>query len=107
MDVVTLDALVARGEIDPGRAGLVWVDTAGHEASALAGGRSLLARGIPVVTAIKHGWPETEDALVELLTPYYTEVVDLRGECTPRPIEEFRSLIDDLSVSTDVLLFRR
>jgi len=107
VEVVTIDGLVSRGVIDPGRVGLVWVDTAGHEAHALAGGARLLEAGIPIVTAIKHDWPETEDALVELLTPYYTEVVDLRGSPSLRPIGEFRRLIDGLDRSTDVLLVRR
>ena len=107
VEVVTIDGLVSRGVIDSGRVGLVWVDTAGHEAQALAGGACLLEAGIPIVTAIKHDWPETEDALVELLTPYYSEVVDLRGSASLRPIGEFRRLIDGLERSTDVLLVRR
>jgi FkbM family methyltransferase len=106
VEVVTLDGLVARGEIDPARVGLVWVDTSGHEPEALAGGRRLLEAGIPVVAAVKHGSPETEDALVELLTPYYSHVGDLRGTHPLEPIEEFRRLVDALGGSTDVLLVR-
>jgi FkbM family methyltransferase len=104
---VTLDGLVAEGVIDPARVGLVWVDTAGHEANALAGGTSLLSAGIPIVVAIKHGWPETENALIELVTPYYTDVVDLRHRDELEPIAAFRALVDRLKQSTDVLLVRR
>jgi FkbM family methyltransferase len=107
VQVVTLDGLVSRGAIDPARVGLVWVDTAGHEAQALGGGTILLEAGVPVVTAVKHGWPETEDALVRLLPRYYTEVVDLRGAHAFRPVGELQVLIDGLDGSTDVLLVRR
>jgi FkbM family methyltransferase len=105
--VVTLDGLVSGGVIDPGRVGLVWIDTSGHEAAALAGGTSLLQAGIPIVVAVKHGLPDTEAALVDLLPPYFTDVADLRRPDPPRPIGEFRTLIEGLGESTDVLLVRR
>ena len=105
--VVTLDGLVSSGVIDPDRIGLVWLDTSGHEAHALAGGTRLTAAGIPIVTAIKGGYPEEEEALVEVVSPRYTHVVDLRGVHSPRPIGEFRRLIARRGESTDVLLIRR
>ncbi len=103
VQVVTLDSLVSRGIIDPERVGLVWVDTAGHEAQALAGGMRLLEARIPIVTAIKRTITERV-ALHELLSPYYSHVVDLRTPQAPRPIQEFRKLIEEVECSTDVLL---
>ncbi len=103
VQVVTLDGLVSQGLIDAKRVGLVWVDTSGHEAQALAGGVGLLEAGIPIVTAIKRSWTECE-ALHELLSPYYSHVVDLRKPQVVQPIREFRKLIDGFARSTDVLL---
>jgi FkbM family methyltransferase len=107
VQTVTLDGLVERGTIDVARAGLVWVDAVGHEAKALAGGTKLLEAGVPVVTAIKVGWTETLADLVRVLTPHYTEVVELRQTQEARPIGELGALIDSLTRSTDVLLVRR
>ena len=107
VQTVTLDGLVERGTIDVTRAGLVWVDAVGHEAKVLGGATKLLEAGIPVVTAIKVGWTETLADLVRLLTPHYTDVVELRRLQEGRPIAELGALLDSLTRSTDVLLVRR
>jgi FkbM family methyltransferase len=107
VQAVTLDGLVERGTIDPARVGLLWVDAVGHEGKVLAGASRLLEAGVPVVTALRVGWPETTALLVDLLTPSYTEVVDLRDAQVARPIGELGSIVAGLEHSTDVLLVCR
>ena len=105
---VTLDGLVTRGVVhDPEHVGLVWVDAVGHEARVLGGAAKLLGAGVPIVTAIKLGWRESIEALVRLLTPHYTDVVELRYLQTSYAIADFPALLDSLTRSTDVLLVRR
>ena len=79
---VTIDSLVARGELDPERLGLAWMDVQGHEAHALAGATSLPVAGVPVVLEY---WPSGLraagglDRLHEILGEAYGRFRDLRA----------------------------
>jgi FkbM family methyltransferase len=77
VEVVTLDALVRRGVIEPARIGLLWIDAQGHEPAVLAGAAGLVGAAVPTVVTIrqKAPWPPT---LVERITAAYTHVVELR-----------------------------
>src|SRR5207244_2631018 len=56
----TLDRLVADGELDPGRTGLVWMDTQGHEGAILRAAGTLLAGRRPSSSSCRpRGWPRT------------------------------------------------
>jgi FkbM family methyltransferase len=76
------DTLVARGDIDLERTGLVWLDTQGHEGHILAGASLLLESGIPIVMEY---WPSvlreagTLDALHALIATHFTHVIDLHA----------------------------
>ncbi len=107
VEAVTVDSLVEEGIVDPGRLGLVWIDAAGHESKVLAGARALLERGIPVVTAIKHGWPQTVAEVLDLLKAHYTDVAELRYLRTSCPVGEVDALLAPLGRSTDLLAIRR
>jgi FkbM family methyltransferase len=107
VQAVMLDALVDEGVIDPGRIGLIWIDAAGHEAHVLRGASKLLEAGVPLVTAIKHGWPQTVADVVEHLKRHYTDFAELRYVRTCRGIDELESVIEPLERSTDVLAVRR
>jgi FkbM family methyltransferase len=107
VQAVTLDSLVDDGVVDPSRVGLVWIDAAGHESNVLAGASKLLERGVSVVTAIKHGWPETVAGVLSTLKAHYTDVAELRYLRTSCPVGEIDELLAPLGRSTDVLAVRR
>jgi FkbM family methyltransferase len=100
--VTTLD----EAGVDPGSAGLLWVDVEGHELEVLEGARALLERGVPAVLEVIPRRLELEP-LEELLARHYTHVVDLR--------EGDKLAVADLAVLetryrrgfTDVLALRR
>jgi FkbM family methyltransferase len=108
----TLDELARRGEIDPRRVGLLWLDVQGHEGHVIGGGASLLERGVPVVFELSGDALRRAGRLEELVaavTGPYTEFVDLRTDPpAPRPVE---TLSDALGRSrdgtTDFLLLAR
>ena len=106
---VTLNGLVARGEIDPAQIGLLWLDVPGTETRALAGASTLLEAGVPVVTAVRarkpYNWPETKPKLMSLLGTY-TDFALLRGDAAERSTDLGR-LLDGLSGVSDLLAFRR
>ena len=106
---VTLDGLVSRGEIDPARIGLLWLDVPGAETRVLAGASTLLEAGVPVVTAVRarkpYRWPETKARLMSLLGTY-TDFALLRGDAAERSADLGR-LLDGLSGVSDLLAFRR
>jgi FkbM family methyltransferase len=80
----TLDGLVADGALDLQRIGLVWIDTQGYDPYVLAGARSVLDAGIPVVVEY---WPQGLassgglDLFEELVAANFSVVVDLRRRC--------------------------
>jgi FkbM family methyltransferase len=114
---VTLDGLVARGVVDAGRVGVLWIDAAGHEAHVLAGATSLTEAGVPVVVALRARRTEIERSVTEpwaSLLPHleacYTDVLDLRKTDTRnsvRPISRLRRFVDSTRSTHDVLLVRR
>jgi FkbM family methyltransferase len=87
VDTVTLDALVARGTIDPDRTGMLWMDAEAHEGHILEGASTLLQRGTPLVLE----WNPTnldragdrgkvQDALVERYTHFAGMHRDTSGD---------------------------
>jgi FkbM family methyltransferase len=107
VQAVTLDGLVDQGVVDPARVGLIWVDAAGHEAHVLRGGTSVVQAGIPMVLAIKHGWPETVAGVVRVLSEHYTDFAELRHLHTVHPVTELERVLGSLSTSTDIVVMRR
>ena len=110
----TLDALQQKGEIAPEETSLVWIDAQGHEAQILAGARTLLGSGLPVVTEF---WPyglrraEGLERFYELTAEMFSRYVDLgtvedpeRPE--PRPTAEIAGLAERYEgvTFTDLLL---
>jgi FkbM family methyltransferase len=109
VDAITLDSVVAEGIIDPGRAGLLWIDAQGHEPAVIRGAARLIEAGVPLVTATRPelpGWEQTAAALAEVLGPHYTDALELRRSTELRPIGEFPALLESITHSTDVLLIR-
>ena len=92
---VTIDSLVARGDLDPERLGLAWMDVQGHEAHALAGATSLAEAGVPVVLEY---WPfglreaGGAERLHKLLAERYGRFKDLRAGGDWRPTEAVAEL---------------
>ncbi len=105
---VTLDGMVSRGEIDPARVGLLWLDVPGAEARALAGASTLIEAGVPVVTAVRarkpYSWPDTKARLMSLLGTY-SDFALLRGE--QERSGDLGRLLEGLSGVSDLLAFRR
>ncbi|MCA1690676.1 MAG: FkbM family methyltransferase [Actinobacteria bacterium] len=73
------DSLVARGEIDVGAIGMIWIDAQGHETFVLEGAQTAVEAGVPIVVEY---WPkalgETCARFDDLVRRDYTAVVDLR-----------------------------
>jgi FkbM family methyltransferase len=108
-EALTLDGLVARGVVDPGRVGLLWMDTQGHEPSVLKGASKLLEAGVPLVTAVRNqeGWDAVKRDLSTILPPHYSDVQNLRKDDHPRRISELPTVLDHVKGNADLLLFRR
>jgi FkbM family methyltransferase len=78
---VTIDGLVARGELDPEAVSLLWMDIEGYEVHALQGARCLVERSVPFVMELNPPVLRAAgraDQLVPTLSDYYTHVVNLR-----------------------------
>ena len=106
---VTLDGLVARGEIDPAQIGLLWIDAAGSEVNALTGASTLIEAGVPIATAVRSkgspaSWLVAKPALAKLLASY-TDFALLRG--TGERSNDVSSLLDGLHGNSDMLAVRR
>lgn len=106
VQAVTIDGVVAAAGLRPEDVGLVWMDVEGHEHQALAGGRDLLAAGVPLVVEARG---RTADDVVALLEGSYERFVDLRDEEREGPLVELpgylRGLKDSVGRSfTDVLV---
>lgn len=106
---VTLDGMVSRGEIDPARIGLLWIDVPRTETRALAGASALLKAWVPVVTAVRarkpYNWPDTKARLMSLLGTY-TDFALLRGDAEERSTD-LGCLLEGLNGNSDLLAFRR
>jgi FkbM family methyltransferase len=78
--VVPLNGLVESGMIDIDRLGLVWVDTAGHEAEVLAGASKLVAAQVPLVIRFRRRSLNEliEGASMEALAASYATATDLK-----------------------------
>ena len=109
VEVVTLDALVRRGVVDPARVGLLWIDVQGHEPQVLAGASALIGAAVPVVATIRAQAPWPPE-LIEQTTAAYTHVVELRKRQDrtrrPQPIEALPEILSTLPRIQDILLFR-
>ncbi len=76
----TLDALIAKGELDLAEVVLVWIDAQGHEAHVLAGAERLLASDVPVLAEY---WPHglrgagALERFEALVSRNYSDFVDL------------------------------
>jgi FkbM family methyltransferase len=108
----TVDDEVAAGNIPLDELGLVWLDVQGHEREVLAGARSLLEAGIPLVVEYSTSMlnPAARLELEDLLARSYAVVVDL-GWCALndrlrfQPSWAVHRLADDgRAVETDLLL---
>ncbi|MDQ3644657.1 MAG: FkbM family methyltransferase [Actinomycetota bacterium] len=111
----TLDGLLAERRVDPGRVGLVWVDTQGHEAHVLRGASQLLDRPVPMLIEFHPGMlGDTLPDLEELVMERFTHVLDVRrlnegDDPRPEPVESMPQLADDYrerrhGAFTDLLL---
>jgi FkbM family methyltransferase len=113
---VCFDGMVARGELDPDAASLLWMDIEGYEIHALMGARSLMERGVPVVMELNPPVLEAAgraDRLLPTLTPYYTHVVRMRdlnkgGEEAFQPLGSIAAFLQEAreTKALDVLVCR-
>jgi len=78
--VVPLNSLVDSGVIDVERLGLVWVDTAGHEAEVLAGASKILAAQVPIVLRFRRRSlnESIEHGSMQALAESYATATDLK-----------------------------
>lgn len=112
-----LDTFIEAGELDPSRIGLLWIDAQGHDPYVLAGARTALQAGVPVVVEY---WPKgltasgAFDLFESLVVENYSLVVDLRrlvdgaedgGLVDARDIGKLRTLYQGAEF-TDLLLLR-
>jgi FkbM family methyltransferase len=79
VEVVTLDALAEEGIVDPGDAGLVWLDCQKHEAAALQAAGRFLEQRVPIVFALRARELTPESPYLQLLRGYQ-RFADLRRD---------------------------
>jgi FkbM family methyltransferase len=116
VDVIRLDELIDRGDIQLDTLGLLWMDVQGHEGQVLSGACKLLRSGIPIVVEL---WPAGlrraggVEAFWDALEGNYRWAVDLRAGSDERPrrasISELRASTgdaDDPGWFTDILVTR-
>lgn len=113
---VTIDGLVARGELDPDAVSLLWMDIEGYEVHALQGARCLVERSVPFVMELNPPVLRAAgraDQLVPTLSGYYTHVVNLRdlhkqvSRDVFQPLGAVTGLLDDAEEKAmDVLACR-
>jgi FkbM family methyltransferase len=79
-----LDSLIEDGSLDLERIGLLWIDAQGHDPFVLAGAKTALRAGVPVVVEY---WPKALTAggsfelFESLVAEHYSSVIDLRRLC--------------------------
>jgi FkbM family methyltransferase len=106
VEAVTIDGVVAAAGLRPEDVGLVWMDVEGYEHHALAGGKAVLATGVPLVVEVRGG---TAGDVVALLERRYDRFVDLRNEQREGSLSELPGYLGGLNDSvgrsfTDVLV---
>jgi FkbM family methyltransferase len=112
--LTTLDAFVEQGGLDPGEAGLVWLDVEGHELEVLQGASRLIERSVPLVMEFdpRRLQDQRLDALRSLLENHYTHLADLRLRRTKNGspvwrVGAMRQLAESYECGfTDLLVFR-
>lgn len=109
VQVVSLDALVERGIVNPGEVGLLWMDVQGHEGFVLAGGAGFLAAGMPVVAAVRNRRlieAGGRELFIEQVASRFETLIDLRRKHGPEEAvnEALNRLLREGSPMTDVLL---
>lgn len=74
--VVTIDALIEQGEIDPGTIGLIWMDAEGFEDEILSASTRLLSRGTPMAFEFTPGFYDdaTRQRIIRTVYSHYGEV---------------------------------
>jgi FkbM family methyltransferase len=79
-----LDSLIEDGSLNLDRIGLLWIDAQGHDPFVLAGAKSALQAGVPVVVEY---WPKALSAggafelFENLVAEHYSSVIDLKRLC--------------------------
>lgn len=118
--VVTIDALVAAGTIDPASTTLLWLDVEGHEAQVLRGASRLVEHGCPIVLEVnlpvlqRHGGLEgLADALVGYSRFHDLRAVGADPDASPafHPLTDLAALAARLAqhdgpAITDILVVR-
>lgn len=74
--VVTIDALVEQGEVDPGVVGLIWMDAEGFEDEILSAGTQLLSRGAPMAFEFTPGFYDdaTRQRIIRRVYAHYDDI---------------------------------
>ena len=106
IEIKMLDEIMAQPENIQTEVSLIWLDTQGHEAKILRGARTLLSKGVPMVTEF---WPEgiensgeSIDTFCTELTRHYRFFFDLREkEPIKRPCSELLTLAREYAKNRD------
>ena len=113
VQLTTFDRLVEENAVDPGEAGLLWVDVQGSEVEVLDGARTLLERVVPLVvefTPSRFRAKARVASLIELLSGGYTHFFDLKRPLPSdggfEPLAAIEELRGRYKSQTDLLVLR-
>lgn len=94
--VVTIDAMVGQGQIDPGAVGLIWMDAEGFEDEILSACTRLLSRRTPMAFEFTPGFYDdaTRQRIIRTVYSHYADVsVIHEGGFEPLALADARALM--------------
>jgi FkbM family methyltransferase len=93
IDLITIDDLIAKENIDISDVTLVWCDAQGSEGRLIKGASKLLAKRIPwnieLAPELLERLGTTKEELLSLIEPHFTKFIDLKDVTAKiRPVQE-------------------
>lgn len=105
VELITLDELCKRENINPEDVDYLWIDVEGFEANVLKGASDVLKHGIPLMQEFNPFVYEERgllDQYCEIMEKYYDFFVDYsqyaQGKEIKRPVGEIRELVEEMRV---------